>query len=290
MTREAPSWLEEFQARFGAVVRTPLDRATGTLRATPGAYDPIAVDGTLDGPVLPRGERLAVYNRQYWFRLFRVLHDAFPLVCRLVGYWTFNAIAARYLEAHAPRGWDLDTVPDAFAAFLVTALDGSVEGFAPAAAEREAIGEAAAIDAAYRDVFRAPPVAPFRPSAEDAARLLGARLERSPAVAILEEQSALADLRRTILREPSERRAAFPRAWPEIRRFALVRGAEGTGEIPLEAREAELLRLLEAHPVRDAVALLERACPSEEREGLPARMQGWLAASVQRGWWSGMRV
>ena len=40
MTRAAPAWLADFQARFGDVVRTPLDRATGTLTATPERYDP----------------------------------------------------------------------------------------------------------------------------------------------------------------------------------------------------------------------------------------------------------
>ena len=283
MTRKAPSWLEELQARFGAVLRAPLDRATGTLTAIPDAYDPITVEGTLDGPRTTRAERLAVYNRQYFFRLFGVLHSAFPLVCRLVGYWAFNAHAARYLDAHPPRGWDIDDVADAFAPFVEGELDHL------SAPEREAIVEAARMDAAFRAVFRAPPVTPFRPSADDAAHLLDARLVASPAVAIALEHSALADLRRAILRDPSERKLPFPPAWPEVRTFALVRAEEGTGEIPLEAREAELLRLLEAHSVREALGILERACPLDERAALPAKTELWLARSVQRGWWSGMR-
>ncbi len=283
MTRAAPPWLEALQARFSAVVRAPLDRATGTLTATPDVYPSLAVEETVDGRTTTSRERLAVYNRQYWFRLFGVLHDAFPTVCRLVGYWAFNAHAARYLEAHPPRGWDIDGVPDAFAAFLARDLD------RPSAPEREAIIEAAQLDAAYRAVFRAPPVTPFRPTPEDAARLLDAQLVTSPAVAIVEEHSAIAELRRAILRDPSERRAPFPRAWPAVRALALVRADEGTAEIPLEAREADLLRLLDAHPVREALGLLEHACPVDERAGLPAKTQVWLGRSVQRGWWSGMR-
>ena len=103
--KPAPPWLEDFQSRFGTVVRAPLDRATGTLVARVETYDPTMVEASIDGPTTTRAERLAVYNRQYWFRLFGVLHSAFPLVCRLLGHWTFNGYAGRYLEAHPPRGW-----------------------------------------------------------------------------------------------------------------------------------------------------------------------------------------
>jgi hypothetical protein len=283
MTRAAPPWLEAFQARFGAVLRVPLDRGSGTLTADLRAYDSVTVDATIEGRTMTRAERLAVYNRQYWFRLFGVLHSAFPLVCRLLGYWRFNAHAARYLETHPPRGWDIDDVADAFVAFFERDVDHAN------AVEREAMIEAARIDAAYRAVFRAPHVEPFRPSAEDSAHLLDAHLVASPAVAILEEHSALTDLRRTTLRDTTERRVAFPPAWPAVRSIALVRAEEATAELPLEPREAELLRLLDSHSVRDALGLLEVACSLEERPGLPPMTQRWLAQSVQRGWWSGMR-
>jgi hypothetical protein len=284
VTRAAPPWLEDFQTRFGDVLRTPLARDTGTLSATPDRYDSETVAGTLDGVGTTSAERLAVYNRQYWFRLFGVLHGAFPLTCRLMGYWTFNGYAARYLLAHPPRGWDVDAVAEDFVTFFGREID------EPAVREREAYVEAAGIDAAYRDVFRAPPVTPFRPSAEDAAHLLDARLIESPAVAIIEEHSALLDLRRTLLNDASERRVPLPPPWPLPRSVALLRTEEGTGEMPLEAREAELLRLLRGHPVRDAVAILERACPPEDRAELPSKTRAWLARSVQHGWWTGMRI
>jgi len=284
VTRTAPAWLEDFQTRFGEVLRMPLARETGTLSATPDRYDSETVAGTLDGAGMTSAERLAVYNRQYWFRLFGVLHGAFPLTCRLMGYWAFNAYAGRYLLAHPPSGWDIDTIAEDFVTFFAREIDESV------AHEREAYVEASRIDAAYRAVFRAPPVTPFRPSAADAAHLLDARLIESPAVAILEEHSALLDLRRTLLNDTSEQRVPLPPAWPAPRSAALFRTDEGTGEAPLEVREAELLRLLREHSVREAVALLERACPAEERAELPSKTQGWLARSVQHGWWTGMRV
>ena len=35
----SPAWLLELQARFGAMLRTPLDRSSGELRAETAAYD-----------------------------------------------------------------------------------------------------------------------------------------------------------------------------------------------------------------------------------------------------------
>lgn len=102
MSRDVPEWLAELQARFGSVLRTPLDRSTGTLSATPETYDPILVAQVSD----PRG--LAIYNRQVWFRLFEVLQSAFPLTARLLGLWQFNFYASRFLEGNPPHTWNID--------------------------------------------------------------------------------------------------------------------------------------------------------------------------------------
>ena len=37
--KAAPTWLADFQRRFGDAIRTPLDRSSGTLAAEPAAYD-----------------------------------------------------------------------------------------------------------------------------------------------------------------------------------------------------------------------------------------------------------
>ena len=56
----APARLGEFQASFGAMVRTPLERATGTRRATPDAYPATIEAAALSGHTLGAPERLAV--------------------------------------------------------------------------------------------------------------------------------------------------------------------------------------------------------------------------------------
>ena len=270
MKHEAPAWLADLQARFGGAIRTPLDRATGTLTAATHAYDEEIARET-------RAERLAVYNRQYWFRLFDVMHRAFPLTTRLFGAWAFNEHAARFLIARPPRSWDVDRVPDGFDAFLATTH--------PAGPHVEA----ARIDAAYRDVFRAPEVTPYRPTRDDAATLLDAQLVPSPAVAIVEEHSALVELRRAILDRPADARVDAPPSHDDVRSWVIVRGEEATATLPLERREAELLRLLADAPIRHALARLEATCTDEERATLPNQTRAWLARSVQLGLWISRR-
>jgi len=282
MTRDPPAWLAELQARFGDVIRTPLDRSSGTLTATPRAYDARVVGDVRDAPGVPGAERLAVYNRQYWFRLFEALHGAFPLTARLLGHWSLNDYAARFLLACPPRTWDIDCAADGFEAFFAVALERD------GVAERAALTEAARIDAAWRDVFRAPMPPPFRPSAADASNLLDARLTPSPAVAMLEEHYPFLELRKRLLGDPAETRVPLPSPLPSARWWALVRRDEGTLQLPLEEREARLFTLLGAFTVRDALASLERTCSEEERAPLPGKTRAWLARGVELGFWTGI--
>ena len=285
-----PDWLQRFQARFSAMLRTPLDRATGTLRAQPPAYDALLRGETLDGPKSTADERLSVYNRQYWFRLFGVVQSAFPLTTRLLGHWLFNDYAARFLMTHPPRGWNIDRVPDGFDAFLAHELpeSGVLLGTPPRRLDRLALLDAARIDAAWREVFLAPESPSYRPSAADAARLMSARLVPSPTVALLEEHWPLLALRRSLIDDRSESPVLLPPKLAHSQSWALVRKPAGIGQLALEAREAELFCLLRERPVGDALARLELACSEEERLSLPARTQEWLGRSVELGFWSGL--
>lgn len=269
MTRPVPSWLADLQARFGDAITHPLSRATGTLEATPAAYDPALVTST-------SAARLAVYNRQYWFRLFDVLQSAYPLTMRLTGAWSFNTMAASFLEASPPRGWDVDRATDGF------------ERFVERTNEPPVIVEAARLDAAWLRVFRAPRTTPFRPTNEDAPRLPGSRLVSSPALALVEEHFALAALRRQILRERGESKLDAPAALPKGRTWAIVRREAGTFELALEPREAELHALLRSRSVGDALAMLEARCSDDERAELPANARRWLARSVENDFWVGL--
>jgi hypothetical protein len=282
--REAPTapppWLAALQTGFSAAIRAPLDRETGTLTARPEDYPPDAVAEVTDSPHGPAPTRLAVYNRQYWFRLFTVMHTAFPLTASLLGHWAFNGYAQRFFLAHPPPDWDLDGALDGFEDFLPDALDASLP--------RAPLAEAARIDAVWRKLFRAPSAEPFRPTAAQAAGLLDARLVPAPGTAVLSERWPLLELKRARAGVTDEEAVALPPRLDAPRWWALLREPGGIRQVLLEPREAELFTLLARHTVREALALLESSCEEAERAALPAQTQRWLAQGVARGMWCGL--
>ena len=290
MSQAFPSWLAQFQQRFGHMTRTPLDGARGTLEVTPQSYDRELTGVALASRELSATDRLAVYNRQYWFRLFTVFHGAFPLTTRLLSHFTFNAYVSRFLLARPPCAWDIDAMLVGFDDFLVAALP---TGTVPIAGQRLgieplAVVQAARIDTAFHRVFRAPAVEPFHPGAEHAEQLLAGRLIASPAAAVLEEHWPLCELRRSVASDPGEAAVALPEPLSQPRFWLLLRSGTSLRLLALEPREANLWRLLQENSVGTALARLEQDCSNEERVDLPTKTQHWLARSVTLGVWAGL--
>jgi hypothetical protein len=289
----SPAWLLELQATFGDVLRTPLSSATGTFCADTAAYPAALLARVTSRAEISQAERLAVYHRQYWFRLFTLLQGAFPLTANLIGLWRFNQLAGRFLSARPPRSWDIDQVGVGFADFLSDELPDTDLELDPARGSlpRLALVEAARIDAAYHDVFGAPAVTPYVPAFDDAAQLLQGTLRLSPAVALLTESWPLCELRRRWLGDRTVEdplrlgpRLSAPRSW------VLGRDQLKLGLLALEPLEAQLLALLTRHPVGIALARLEEECSETERPQLPELVQAWLARSVRLGIWAGLDV
>jgi hypothetical protein len=249
------------------------------------------VAGVTPGPAATPDERLAIYNRQYWFRLFGVLHGAFPLTTRLLGHWTLNDYAARFFLEQPPRHWDIDSAATDFDAFLAGALPERVTALSPTGqptVESAAVREAVTIDAAYRRLFSIPLAAHYRPAIADPAELMRTRLRPSPTAVILEERWPLVRLRDELATVAGEAPVPLPPRLPQTQWWALVRQPSATGRFPLARREAQLFSLLAKQPVGEALAKVEADCTNEERASLPVNVQKWLARSVELGFWSGV--
>jgi hypothetical protein len=285
----SPSWLVELQCRFAELLRTPLDASGSALRAATENYDPLLLEATRSAVNAAPAARLAVYNRQYWFRLLTTLQRAFPLSARLLGFWHFNQYAARYLSSNPPQGWDIDAVGAGFADFLRRVLPATeLELGGTRRVPSAALLEAAQIDAAYHAVFRAPPVNVYQPTAADSERLLRGRLCFSPAVALLTEHWPLCAMRPRALSSadetplPLEARLAEPQCWLLGREQLRLR------LWPLAPRQAELLELLRQDSVPNALARIEARCSPDERRELSRNVRQWLAQSVELGVWIGL--
>lgn len=275
-------WLAQLQARFGQALRTPLDRASGTLRAQTASYGQALCEELLPGPRTSVRDRLAVYNRQYWFRLFTALQREYPLTAQLVGMWMFNELVARYLVTHPPSHFDLQQIAPGFVGFLRVALS-SERAFAdvPSAA----ILEAASIDRGFAQVFLAP-----EERALDAARLARTdfaqtRLRQSASVVFLSEHWPLVELRRALARASDAKTLRLPDAHAQAQYWVIRRAGQGQLSTKLEPLAFRLFTALAAGRIADALGALEASCPAHERAALPGRVQGWLADSVRAGFW-----
>ncbi len=284
MTRaDVQSWLAAFQAQFGEALRTPLDRQRLVLEARTERYPDELIDALTSGSHGSARERMAVYNRQYWFRLLGVLQTEYPLTARLLGMWHFNGYAARFLETEPPRHYDIQRAADGFEAFFERAL---LETEHP---QRVLLSEAVRIDSAYRDVLREkPPRALTIPPAQ-AARLAQGQLIASPSFRLCVESHALFTLRRTLADDSAEGPLPAPQALAEPQHWLLYTLPTGLRAQRIQALHAALLERLAQLPVQEALAQLEQAASPEERALLLQNAQRWLAESVREGFWSEVR-
>lgn len=292
-----PAWLADFQARFSSVLRTGLDRSTGTLRDQRARYDAAAcADVRTGGSRDPRAQ-LATYNRQYWLRLFSVLQDDFPLTTRLLGAFVFNAHAARFFAKHPPRERDLAAAATGFVAFLREDL----EQHDPTREKRKraparAILQASELDEAFRVVARAPEEPVFKPGPSDLVDLERLRLLPSKAVRLTQEDWPLVKLRDELRsgKHPGERALPLTAAHTRTHDWAVCRTVTGFSVVPLAPLQAELYRALERQRVGEALTQISRAKAGPEgrrnvpQEDLPALTQRYLAEGLRLGLWMGL--
>ncbi|HEX4039998.1 MAG TPA: DNA-binding domain-containing protein [Acidobacteriaceae bacterium] len=98
MTEPAGELLD-IQRRMAAAVMHPLTRAeTMPRRRRDGASNQREADAIIrPNDRLTSFERLEIYNRQYWFRLYSCFEDDFPGLLAIVGRAKFDALMRAYL-------------------------------------------------------------------------------------------------------------------------------------------------------------------------------------------------
>jgi hypothetical protein len=211
-------------------------------------------------------ERLGAYRMQYWFRLLTLLQKDNPLLGHLIGWETFNPLAAQFLQAHPPIR-DPSRLSDEFPRWL------------QARGSRATWIEAAQVDQAWEEVFRAEEGP--RPDADSLA--------------------AVAEGRAELVLQPSFRLVRLNRDWISLR-FALLEGSTVVPGPPrVHPRHWAISRngsTLRADPLEPGMADLlgEMACGrswldaldtvGERRPRLGRQVAGWFAAGQRWGIWA----
>ena len=101
--------LQELQQRMAKAVMQPLT-AREQMRRRNSAGQSNATEAAQfirPNDQLTSFERLEIYNRQYWFRLFSNFEEDFPGVQAVVGRKRFQALMRAYLEAHPSTSFSL---------------------------------------------------------------------------------------------------------------------------------------------------------------------------------------
>lgn len=157
--------LASLQRRMATAVMRPLTRnETMQKRDIGGASIAKEADSFIKpNDRLSSFERLEIYNRQYWFRLFSSFEEDFPGLKSVIGSRRFESLMRAYLEAHPSRSFTLRNLgsslvhwlkqnshhagPHAEAAIAMTALEWAhIEAFDNEARQPLTIEEIATLD------------------------------------------------------------------------------------------------------------------------------------------------
>jgi len=134
-----PNSLKEIQEWFGSAITTPLD-SKGNLKKGMG-IEKKAIQYLAPSPTLKPHQRIEIYNQQYYWRLYNILHETFPIITRILGPREFNnTLASPYLHAYVPNTWCINYCGNQFPEYLEKAYRKK---------DRELFLQAAKLDLAY---------------------------------------------------------------------------------------------------------------------------------------------
>lgn len=103
--------LRALQEVMTAAVMRPLTPSDGMCRE-------VQADFITPNSRLASFERLEIYARQYWFRLFDCLYDDYPALRVLLGQRRFHRLCRDYLAAHPSTSWTLRNLGSRLATFI----------------------------------------------------------------------------------------------------------------------------------------------------------------------------
>ncbi|MGZ3732825.1 MAG: HvfC/BufC N-terminal domain-containing protein [Parachlamydiaceae bacterium] len=117
----APGKLKNTQLWFASIITQKIDENSRLPLHSPSGVllEEEARDYIKPSPTLTPARRIELYGQQYWWRLLNILHETYPLVTRLFGYYEFNyTLGIPYLHAYPPNTWSLNALGDHFVEWI----------------------------------------------------------------------------------------------------------------------------------------------------------------------------
>lgn len=192
----APPTLKKIQEWFGSIIGRPIDDRNRMNPISPSGRSMVK-ESTFyitPSPTLKPHQRIELYNQQYWWRLFRVIQEGFPLLLRLFGYYDFNqSIVVPYILCYPPVHWSID--------FIGNRLPEWIQKFYQEV-DKELVFFSALIDASYIQSFFAPQLTSAKDLPQE--KLLSEKLTLQPHIHLFQMPYDLFTFRTAFLKEEPE--------------------------------------------------------------------------------------
>jgi len=197
-----PKNLKKTQQWFASIITRPLlDESKMQLKSPSGILMEEEVPQFIrPSPTMQPHERIELYNQQYWWRLLSALHETYPLVTRLFGFYQFNQeIAIPYLTAYPPQHWSLSDLGTRLPKWIEESYQ---------AKDKKLILASAQIDWAFNEGFTIGELPPMTakdlPANGDLSQLLDKKLTLQPHIHLFKLDYDLFTFREAFIKEEGD--------------------------------------------------------------------------------------
>ena len=225
---------------------------------------------------LSGAERLSTYNQQYWFRLFTVMQDEFPLLRHLLGVSKLNQLTSEYLTIFPSVSPTLNALSD----YLIQFMEESDVWY------QTVYMNCATLERIFIKAFDAPSHPSLRLESlnlEEQNKVLSSKLNFQPHCFFFEGFWNLMELRPKAKQDSEDKLKLHPKKQHEY--WAIYRNADGINTQNLGPLQFQLLTLLfEGSPLDEACDELMSKIDENDLKFLTDNIQQWFSHWMHLGW------
>jgi len=283
---QVPVKLRQTQQWFASIITRPMEEDSKMVATSPSGHsmEDESKNYITPSPTLEPHQRIELYNQQYWWRLLSNMHEIYPLVTRLFGYYHFNhEIAVPYLVKYPPNHWSLNYLGSQLPRWLNDNYRAN---------DKALVLSSANIDCAFNDCFTTIQKEPIDlanlPVTGDITSLLNKKIYLQEHLSLFELDFNLFPFREKFIKEDGD--YWIDHDFPELPKgkkyfFALYRALNNNAAwLEISAGEFYLLNLFKKG------TSIEKACGSLEKankdiaESAMANLHKWFQEWVIRRW------
>ena len=289
---DQPSWLRPLQTSFSMLIKTPLISTKGVLQVDSDGAREASFWFLLDPHAKAAKNGAFQYNRQFWFRIFSILHQELPLTCDVMGHWNFNQLALRAFSREHNDALHLPKSANGISSFFIQCLHQKRENGRTLVSDLSPVViESLEFDACYLRIFGATDAVMTSEASVSNLLETDESTESCQLIAkgnwgIVRESWNLSD-RFSRIKEPAQFRSdnldnQTLKVLPEQRFLIMAANATSVQWVQIEGARAIFYEMLTRLPVGAAIdaLLAQYAGPDVEQKAAT-----WLTESFEMGLW-----